>query len=54
MISLGKKAIKSVELATIGILTAALALYGLNEIYLLFGAGLVGIILYGIKKKLNH
>ncbi len=43
VISLGRKALKSFYLGAIGIATALLALYGFNEIYLLFGAGLTGI-----------
>jgi chromate transporter len=46
MFTLGKKAVKSVELGTIGIGAAALALYGVNEILILFGGGLLGVILY--------
>jgi chromate transporter len=43
MISLGRKALKSTVLGVIGILSAALTLAGINEIYVLFGAGVVGI-----------
>jgi len=46
MISLGKKALKSVSLGVIGLLAAIFALAGANEIYVLFGAGLVGILTY--------
>lgn len=49
MIALGRKALKSIELGIIGFLSAALALYGLNEIYLLFGAGLIGILIFLLK-----
>ena len=51
MISLGRKAIKSVELGVIGVLAAVAVLAGLNEIYVLFGGGLLGIILYLVKRK---
>ena len=51
MINLGRKAIKSFELAVIGVLAAAALLSGLNEIYVLFGGGLVGIIIYLMR---NH
>ena len=44
-ISLGKKAIRSIPLALLFILCAALALAGVNEIYVLFGAGALGILL---------
>jgi chromate transporter len=46
MISLGRKALKSVTLGVIGALAAILTLFGANEIYVLFGAGFVGIMLY--------
>lgn len=51
MVSLGKKALKTVELGIIGAVAAVLALYGVNEIYLLFGAGLVGMLLYMIRNR---
>ena len=44
MISLGKKALKTIELWVIGILSVVLSIYGINEIYVLFGAGLFGIL----------
>lgn len=50
MISLGKTALKSVELGIIGVLAAALALYGINEIYILFGAGFIGMLLHWAKR----
>ena len=40
---------KSIELGIIGVLAAIAVLAGLNEIYVLFGAGLIGIILHLIK-----
>jgi chromate transporter len=43
MISLAKKALKTMTLGVIGVLAAALTLAGINEIYVLFGAGAVGI-----------
>lgn len=49
MISLGRKALKNVELAVIGGLVAVAVLAGFNEIYVLFGGGLCGIILYLLK-----
>lgn len=51
MINLGRKAVKSVQLALIGILCAVVVLFGINEIYVLFGAGLIGILLYISKRK---
>ncbi|HUC79443.1 MAG TPA: chromate efflux transporter [Flavisolibacter sp.] len=51
MINLGRKALKSVELGVIGVLAAVAVLAGLNEIYVLFGGGLLGIILYLVKRK---
>lgn len=52
MITLGKKALKSIELGFIGIVCILLALYGVNEIYILFGSGFVGIIIYLARNKL--
>ena len=49
MISLGRKAVKSIELAVIGIMAAVAVLSGFNEIYVLFGGGLIGIIVYLLK-----
>jgi chromate transporter len=45
MITLGKKAVKSVTLGVIGLTAAVLVLAGFNEIYVLFGLGLAGIVL---------
>lgn len=50
MISLGRKALKSFELGVIGIVAAALVLYGVNEIYVLFGGGLAGVWLQQVRK----
>ena len=49
--SLGKKAVKNITLAAIGLLTLAAALAGLHEIMLLFLAGPVGIFLHLLRKK---
>ena len=46
MISLGRKALKSMQLVVIGLLSALAALAGVNEIIVLFGAGLTGVFLY--------
>lgn len=51
MITLGEKALKSTELGFIGIVCIILALYGVNEIYILFGAGFVGILIYLARNK---
>lgn len=51
MITLAKKALKTIELGVIGILAAGLAFYGLNEIVILFGGGLSGVILYLIRNR---
>ena len=48
MISLGKKALKSVELGILGVIAMVAVLAGLNEIYVLFGAGLLGIFIHFI------
>jgi chromate transporter len=46
MINLGKKALKSFQLGIIGLIALIAVLAGLNEIYVLFGAGLIGIMLH--------
>jgi len=51
MVSLGKKALKTIELGVIGITAAILAVYGINEIYILFGGGLSGVLLHLIKSR---
>ena len=51
MITLGKKALKTIELGFIGVACTLLALYGANEIYVLFGAGLIGIVIHLIKNR---
>lgn len=55
MVGLGKKAVKNVELAVIGVLAAVAVLSGVNEIYILFAGGLAGIILWKFRspKTLN-
>ena len=53
MITLGKKALKSIELGVIGILCAILVLIGYSEIAVLFGAGFLGIALFLLKRKGN-
>ena len=51
MISLGKKALKNVTLGIMGAIAAVLSIIGVNEIYVLFGAGFVGMALYAIKAR---
>lgn len=48
---LGKKALKSIELGILGLLTVAACVYGFNEIIVLFSCGLLGLMLYYIKKS---
>jgi len=47
---LGNKALKNVELAILGLLTIVACIYGLNEIVVLFGCGLIGLLLFYFKK----
>ena len=49
MIGLGKKALKTIELGILGTLAAIAVLAGLNEIYVLFGAGFLGICIHLVK-----
>ena len=48
---LGKKAVKNIKLAIIGIIAVALCLYGVNEVLVLFGCGLIGVLLYFVNKR---
>lgn len=49
MITLGRKALKSIELGIIGLSAAIAVLAGLNEIFVLFAAGLIGVLVHFIK-----
>lgn len=51
---LAKKSVKSLLLALLGISVLVLSLFGINEIYLMFGAGLLAIIIYFIKNKKSN
>lgn len=53
MIALGRKALKSVQLGIVGLLSAAAVLAGFNEIYVLFGAGFIGILLHLLQTNRN-
>lgn len=46
MLRLGRSAIKTVQLAIIAVVAAAAVLAGANEIYVLFGCGLLGVVLH--------
>lgn len=48
---LAKKSLKSFELTVIGIVVLVLSLLNFNEIYLLFGAGLLSVIFSAFKNK---
>lgn len=49
MITLGRKALKSIELGMIGLGAAIAVLAGLNEIFVLFAAGLIGVLVHFLK-----
>ncbi|MBT8308529.1 MAG: chromate efflux transporter [Maribacter sp.] len=51
---LGKKAIKSKELVVLGIITLMACFFGINEIIALFGTGLLGLLIFLIKKNNNN
>src|SRR5688572_28780675 len=51
MIRLGKSALTTVELGIIGAIAAIAVLSGLNEIFVLFGCGLLGILIYFMKRN---
>ena len=48
---LGKKAVKTTELAIIGIVAIVVCLFGIHEIIVLFGCGVIGLLLYFIKNN---
>jgi chromate transporter len=48
---LAKKSLKTIELAVIGIIVLGLSLVGVNEILAMFGAGLLAVLLFLLKKK---
>ena len=50
---LGKKALKSVELGLLGLITITACLFGLNEVMAIFLCGFLGLILYFIKNRNN-
>lgn len=48
---LGKKALKTIQLSILGVIVLIISFFGVNEVYLLLGAGLVGaLIFYGTGK----
>jgi chromate transporter len=51
---LGRKSLKSIQLGIIGIATLILSLAGINEIYVLFGAGLIALGLSYFQSRKNH
>ena len=51
MITLGRKALKSIELGVIGVACVVFSLLGINEIFILFGAGFLGILIQLAKQK---
>lgn len=50
---LGKKALKSKELGFLGALTLTACLLGVHEMIALFGCGLLGLLVFGIKNARN-
>jgi chromate transporter len=53
MITLGRKALKSIELAVIGVAAVALAFLRVNEVFILFGLGIAGMLFHLGRQKLN-
>jgi len=51
MITLGKKAIKSFELAILGLAALLMAIFGINEIIILFGIGAMGMASYAVRSR---
>lgn len=54
MFSLLKRSLKSAELGIIGLAATVLALLGYNEILILFGGGLTGVIIHLAKRNMNN
>ena len=54
MVALGRRALKSIPLGIIGAASAIAVLAGANEIYVLFGAGLIGIMIYFLSSRSNN
>jgi chromate transporter len=50
MITLGRRALKSVTLGLLGVAAALATLIGVNEIYVLFGFGILGVIVHNIQQ----
>ena len=50
MITLGRRALKSVMLGLLGIGAAVATLAGLNEIYVLFGFGIFGVVIFAVQQ----
>lgn len=50
---LAKKSLKSFELIVIGVLVLVFSLLSFNEIYLMFGAGIIALLLNSFKKSKN-
>jgi len=51
MLNLGKKALKSLELGVLGVAALVLALLGVNEIWVLFGAGFAALLWQEMRHK---
>jgi len=54
MISLTRKALKSFELGVIGVTAVLFALYGFNDVCILFGLGLIGLLIQVVKERKNR
>ena len=54
VITLGKKALKTIELGVIGIITLALCLVGVNEIIALIGVGILGGLYFNLKNNTSN
>lgn len=50
---LAKQSLKSVTLGIIGLVALVLSLLNINEIYIIFGAGLISLLLVAYKKRYN-
>ncbi|WP_103867245.1 chromate efflux transporter [Aquimarina sp. I32.4] len=54
ILKLGKKALKNIEIAIIGLLVLTLSILGVNKIIALLGAGIIGVLYFYSKNKLTN
>ncbi|MEJ6791956.1 MAG: chromate efflux transporter [Lacinutrix sp.] len=53
VLKLGKKAVKTIELTIIGLLVLTASLFGVNEVFALLSAGILGMLYFYFKNKVS-